>query len=312
MHRKNRVMLTALLVFILIVCIWLAMAPQAKAAANIRVSTLGKVIDPRFGSGGVLGVVKNVGDKPAANITIYVKFFDATGNFINSTVTIAGEWPFIENNFVLMPNQSATFSAFLPTEIGGSQVDHATTRITYVETSNFPPLGLQTSIISDSTNNDGNNSAVNIRAKVTNHGATTADEFYFWVVAYNENGAPVGGTNYWNSLELPSGSSREFNLDFTTLGIPSSYTYYSESATLSYNATGSFILTPQYRAQPQDRQLTTPNPTPETPTPTTEETQVASPSPQIPEFPLWFLIPLLVTASTIAGVTVLSRKMLTH
>jgi hypothetical protein len=300
-----------LVIFSLVAGSLTTVLPQAHGAANIQVTYLGVVKDPRFGSLGAFGFVKNIGDKPASNITLYVRFFDASGNFINSTVSVAGAWPFTENNFVLMPGQIVSYSAFLPDELGGNLTDHSTTRCYYMETSVVPALQLQTAIINDSKNFDGSIGKVNIHAEVTNAGEATADEFYFWAVAYDSNGLPIGGTNYWNSIELLPANSRTFTLDFSTYGNPASYTYCAQSATLSFNATGSFILNPQYRAEAQNREFGDLIPTPTTsikPTPSSSEVLAGSPSPSIPEFPIWLPITLLLLITITASLTRLRPK----
>jgi len=200
----------ALIVAVLIVaiCASASLSQKVEAAANLTVINSYSYRDV-LNNYYLFGEVQNTGDTAATNIAVNVSFYDASDNFINSSITYIMLYSgMLEGKtFVLNPGAKAPFWMLLFSGWGTANFDHYTFTILFDECAT-KATGLQ--ILSSSVFTYGMYN-VNLTGTVKN-GPTAQSGIDVYVAIYDSSGKVVGITSAgWINQNVDANAEVSFN-----------------------------------------------------------------------------------------------------
>lgn len=217
MNNVKSTVIVAVLIAAAFVCVLHIYAPQVKAAPSITVLSLNgrwlsNILVHEYD---ILCEIKNVGDTPAANITVTVSFYNASDTFITSKrYDLSSYGPSIsimpeDHALVLHHGSKLSFLGAGPNEAqGGQKVDHCTATISYHEAAALSPM-LQVTVTNVSVISNG----MSVRGTIKNVGGSTADVVYVYVTGYDSNGVALGsGLAFLYNLPLDPSQTSNFEV----------------------------------------------------------------------------------------------------
>jgi hypothetical protein len=238
----------------------------------------------------IVGEVQNTGSTTISSVYIFVTLYNANNQTLDTPFGLA----FLK---YIQPNSKSPFEIIDVQPNLYSQFDHYTLRVASQADGEIQE-GLQIVGSSSYVDSTGNFQVV---GNIKNIGTSASGITQVIATFYNGAGKVVDvGSNYTNPFSLPSGSTSPFTItctDSSQIPLIKSYSLTAQSdnyALISASPNSTQTVFP----------TTNPNPT-SLPSPAQEQT----PSPSVPEFPNWIILPSVAVFATMIVYFRRSRKL---